>query len=398
MSKAFDTVSHNKLLEKLCCFGFNRGLVSWFQSYLHHRRQQVTALGSTSSPIPVTSGVPQGSILGPILFLLYVNDLPDAVSSSTIATFADDTKLFKCISCETDNHLLQEDLNSVKEWSFSSGLTFNSTKCKIQTISRKRKPIIAPYFMGNAQLQYCNQERDLGVWISSDLTWRKQVECQSAKANKMLGYVKRTTKNIKTLTTRRTLYLTIVRSQLAYATQVWAPQTVELIRGVERVQRRATKYILHLPFTCNLSYKSRLIQTSLIPLTYWHEYLDMVFFFKIINKLIYLDNNSLPKTKEPQRLTRSCTRAEGTNFEERLCRTSTYSRSYLIRSTRTWNALPKEIPRQTTSLQTFKTKMMEYYYSALQSTFDVDDPRTWKTVCVKCNCTRSLLVSPSCCF
>ena len=113
MTKAFDRVNHEILINKLRRFGFNNNLLNWFQSYLHHRRQQVTVLGSTSSSLPVTSGVPQGSILGPILFLLYVNDLPDAVSSSTIATFADDTEIFKPIASKTDSNKLQEDLNTL---------------------------------------------------------------------------------------------------------------------------------------------------------------------------------------------------------------------------------------------------------------------------------------------
>ena len=277
---------------------------------------------------------------------------------------------------------------------------FNQSKCKVQTISRKRKPIMASYSMGNTQLDHCFQERDLGVWISFDLSWKKQVESQSTKANQILGYVKRTTKNLKSLTTRRTIYLTIVRAHLGYATQVWAPQTVEQIRKIERVQRRATKYILHLPFNSDVSYKDRLIQCNLIPLTYWHEYLDMAFFFKLINNLIHVNDTFLPKSKKSERSTRLSRNAVGTTFKEQRYRTSTYSRSYLIRSTRTWNALPKEITQNhnKSSLATFKNILKEYYYSALSLTFDPDDPRTWKTICVKCNCVRSLLVPPSCCF
>ncbi|CAB3994070.1 Hypothetical predicted protein [Paramuricea clavata] len=98
MSKAFDRVNHEILIEKLRHLGFKTNLLRWFKSYLYHRRQQVTVLGATSPTLPVTSGVPQGSILGPVLFLLYVNDLPDKISSSSIAAFADDTKIFKRIS------------------------------------------------------------------------------------------------------------------------------------------------------------------------------------------------------------------------------------------------------------------------------------------------------------
>ena len=147
MTKAFDKVNHELLINKLRRFGFKTNLLNWFQSYLYHRRQQVTVLGSTSSSLPVTSGVPQGSILGPILFLLYVNDLPDAVSSSTIATFADDTKLFKRIASNTDSNKLQEDLNTLEQWSTSSNLAFNPTKCKVETISRKRSKLIKTCYM-----------------------------------------------------------------------------------------------------------------------------------------------------------------------------------------------------------------------------------------------------------
>ena len=184
-----------------------------------------------------------------IIFLLYVNDLPDAVSSSTIATFADDTKLFKRIASNTDSNKLQENLNTLEQWSTSSHLAFNPTKCRVETISRKRSKLIKVcYTMGDLQLEHCSYERDLGVWISTDLTWKKQVEAQSGKANKILGYVKRTSNSIKSIDTKRTIYLTIVRAHLAYSSPVWAPQTADNIKNIERIQRRATKYILGLPY------------------------------------------------------------------------------------------------------------------------------------------------------
>ena len=132
MTKAFDKVNHELLINKLRRFGFKTNLLNWFQSYLYHRRQQVTVLGSTSSSLPVTSGVSQGSILGPILFLLYVNDLPDAVCSSTIATFADDTKLFKRIASDTDSNKLQDDVNTLEQWSTSSNLPLTQQNARLK--------------------------------------------------------------------------------------------------------------------------------------------------------------------------------------------------------------------------------------------------------------------------
>ena len=125
MSKAFDKVSHTALINKLRKYNIGGSLLQWFTSYLHDRQQRVTTLGATSSQKPVCSGVPQGSILGPILFLLYVNDLPDAVTNSTVACFADDTKIFRRIDSITDAILLQDDLNNLESWSKTSDLMFN---------------------------------------------------------------------------------------------------------------------------------------------------------------------------------------------------------------------------------------------------------------------------------
>ena len=153
MSKAFDKVSHTALINKLLKYNIGGSLLQWFTSYLHDRQQRVTTLGATSSQKPVCSGVPQGSILGPILFLLYVNDLPDAVTNSTVACFADDTKIFRRIDSITDAILLQDDLNNLESWSKISGLMFNEEKCKNISITRRRQPINHPYCIKGKELK-----------------------------------------------------------------------------------------------------------------------------------------------------------------------------------------------------------------------------------------------------
>ncbi len=140
MSKAFDRINHKRLILKLSNSGIGGNLLNWFESYLTDRRQRVTVLGVTSSTLPVTSGVPQGSILGPALFLLYVNDLPEADLSSRVAMFADDTKLFSAIKSQDDVASLQADLVNLEHWSSQSGLSFNKSKCKHQSIMRKIVP------------------------------------------------------------------------------------------------------------------------------------------------------------------------------------------------------------------------------------------------------------------
>ena len=140
-SKAFDKVDDTKLLGRLHQYGITGKLHDWFRSYLQERKQQVTVLGATSRELPVTPGVPQGSLLGPILFLLFVDDLPNTVKTSRVACYADDSKIFKSIDSITDCNALQSDLNDLVSWSESSGLMFNQSKCKYQCITCKKSPV-----------------------------------------------------------------------------------------------------------------------------------------------------------------------------------------------------------------------------------------------------------------
>jgi hypothetical protein len=125
-----------------------------------------------------------------------------------------------------------------------------------------------------------NKQKDLGVIVSKDLKWSLDVQAVSNKANKMLGFVKRSCFHASDPKVRKTLCLTLVRSQLGYCSQVWAPQTTYDIQILERVQRRSTKFILSLPFQIDISYPKRLAKLNILPITYWHEYLDLVYLFK----------------------------------------------------------------------------------------------------------------------
>ena len=395
MSKAFDKVSHTRLLYKLRMFGFGGSLLEWFRSYLADRHQRVTVLGAASDPLLVSSGVPQGSILGPSLFLLYVNDLPDAIKTSNIAMFADDTKIFKEIKSSNDVTLLQADLNRLDGWSTASGLKFNESKCKLQSITRKIKPVASSYLLNGISLESVKIERDLGIWVSNTLSWHKQATEQAARANKLLGYIRRNTRHLKSTVVRKSVYLTLVRPHLAYASQVWAPQSIDLISRVERIQRRATKYILNLPFSNTIGYTSRLKRLSLLPVTYWHEYLDMTFFFKMTHNLVYVQPSVLPVARS-SRLTRS-SKSNIIKYELRKCRTSTYQKSYLQRTIRIWNTLADELNLSMDSLTTFKSVMLRYYFKSMEN-FDCDNPRTFKSVCLKCNSSRSLVRPISCCY
>ena len=396
ISKAFDKVNHERLAHKLRMAGFGGKLLQWFHSYLTNRNQRVTVLGATSNTLPVTSGVPQGSILGPLLFVLYVNDLPDAVTSSQVAMFADDTKLFTTVKREDDCKRLQSDLDNLQTWSLASGLPFNEKKCESQRITRKIMPITNNYKLNTLNIQQTDSERDLGVWVENRLTWNKQVNEQSTKANKLLGYIRRSSLYIHNTAVRRTLYLALVRPHLGYATQTWAPQSVELLKQVERTQRRATKFILELPISSTMDYTTRLQVLSLLPICYWHEYLDMVLFYKITHGLVHINASLLP-TIRTSRQTRSST-SSSTKYVIPKCKTSTYQRSFFIRSTRIWNLLTDQLKLDTCGLSTFKTVIFNYYSMSLRTCYNVNDPRSYKTICPKCNSVRSLSIPISCCM
>ena len=202
---------------------------------------------------------------------------------------------------------------------------------------------------------------------------------------------------IKSPIVRRTAYLTLVRSHLGYATQLWTPQSVDLMRKIERVQRRATKFILSLPFFCEQSYTSRLIELNLLPISYWHELLDMIFFFKSVTGIVNLNSSVVPKI-HVTRVTRSYN-PDSPHFFSRKCKTTTFQRSFLNRTTRIWNTLSNDINLSVKlPLSQFKSLLYNYYLSALKSVYDPENPRSWKSICPYCNSSRSLNTNIRCCF
>ena len=201
----------------------------------------------------------------------------------------------------------------------------------------------------------------------------------------MLGFVKRSSYDIHNQPVRKMLYLTLVRNQLAYGSQVWAPQTVNNILTLECIQRRATKFILSLPYHTDVSYKERLKIIDFLPITYWHEYLDLVHLFKCV--ISNPDPNI--SIKASVRQTRSNTN-HGILLNVAKCRTVSYQTSFYIRCAKVWNNLPCCIRDITKSLASFKRALFMYYKDLTGTIYDPDDSRSFKTVCVKCHASRPL--------
>ena len=240
--KAFDKVPHQRLLLKLKAHGIGDSITDWIEQWLTDRRQRVVVDGEVSNWKSVLSGVPQGSVLGPILFLIYINDLDDSITSNVLK-FADDTKLFRKVSTDDDKQHLQNDLDRLVKWSEKWQMLFNFGKCKC--LHTGHGNLNVNYKMGDTVLGTTVKEKDLGVTISADMKVSEQCGIAASKSNQILGLIRRniTYKGKKLIIP---LYKAIVRPHLEYCIQAWRPYRKKDIDTLERIQRRATKMILEL--------------------------------------------------------------------------------------------------------------------------------------------------------
>ena len=169
------------------------------------------------------------------------------------------------------------------------------------------------------------------ICVSSNLTWTTQVRQQVSKASKLQSYIRRNTMFVTDISPRRTLYLALVRSHFGYCSQIWAPQKIDLISMLGRTQRRETKYILNLPFSTDIDYGTRLRFLQLLPVSYWHEYVDLTLFFKITHG--FVESSALPVIRVTRRTTRSSSN-NSFKYVIRKCKTTTYQQSFFVRTCR----------------------------------------------------------------
>ena len=176
-SKAFDKVSHLILMQKLCNFGVSGCLLNWCRDYLSNSEQRVVKDGKSSDWRPIPSGVPQGSLLGPLLFVIFINDLPDVVSpTSLVALYADDCKTSRVIQQPCDHESLQDDLNSLVSWSRLNHMSFKTKKCKLMRITKNCSPIFAPLQLGGTTLEITAEFSDLGLLTNHKLSWNFHID------------------------------------------------------------------------------------------------------------------------------------------------------------------------------------------------------------------------------
>ena len=273
--RAFDSLSHNKLIHKLISYGISGNLLYWIQSFLNNRTQIVRVGNHLSNPCPVSSGVHQGSVLGPILFLLFINDVTDSFQDTISAKlFADDIKIYTTLTHPSDYTSFQSHLDLIHAWSSTWQLPKSHSKCNILEIGKRFQPINNHTFnISSIPLTSLQSIPDLGITIENTLTFNNHIQCIVTRANQRAHLIHRCflSKDTNSLIRAFKVY---VRPLLEYITPVWSPYEIGLINSIESVQRSFTK---RLPGLRDTSYADRLSILKLQSLEHRRLITDLIY-------------------------------------------------------------------------------------------------------------------------
>lgn len=352
-AKAFDKVPHRRLLEKFKAHSVEGNVLCWIESWLSGRQQRTVLNGAASGWEDVWSGVPQGSVLGPLAFIVFINDLDVACSMITIMNkFADDTKIANIVHNQADISDLQACLNGLVTWADTWGMAFNVTKCKVMHLGRNNPQ--AEYTMSGGKLEASDAERDIGVKVHKSL--RPAAQCREAagRANVVLGQISRAF-HFRDRRTFVKLYKQYVRPHLEFAIPAWSPWTLGDREMLEKIQRRAVRMVSGLQ---GRTYEDRLKELGMLSLEGRRTLYDLVQTFKIIrgfddvDHAIWFDlvgNNPTRHTRQtndPLNILRPNPRNE--------IRRSFFS----VRVVDAWNALPSEV-KHAKSITMFKNSVRD---------------------------------------
>ena len=370
--KAFDTVPHSLLLHKLHLYGIEGPIHQWLSAFLTKRQMKVVVEGELSTSAAVSSGVPQGTVLGPLLFLCHINDLPDVVKSQ-VRLFADDCVLYRQIKSQRDHVKLQEDLSSLHDWACTWGMRFNTTKCQVMSIDQKSSHF---YNIDGHILKHTPQEKYLGVTLSDDLKWSPHINNTTKKANAVLGLLRRNLQFCPEQC-KRTAYIALTRSILEYGACVWDPYLQKDIDNLERVQRRALRFITG-DYTSRDpgSIASMRRRLNLPTLASRRQVLKLSSFFKTVEGLVPglpIENfltRARPrrniKTKQfKDHKTQNILERQVINhdkgFKIHHCNTEQYKHSFFVSTPLAWNHLPSSVTNSP-SLEVFRSKIGESHH------------------------------------
>ena len=360
-AKAFDKVDHEILLKKLTNIGITGKLLDWLESFLSDRNQTVVVDGVLSYLTSVLSGVPQGTVLGPLLFLIYVNDISNCIQFSKISCFADDARILKSISTSSDSSLLQQDLYAVSRWSKANNMELNDDKfVYLNFNSRPNNFLLAnlPFYKENLYyttpsgkvLESSSDVSDLGVTFSDNFDWSLHVSSIVQKAKKKAGWALSVFSN-RSPQVMVTLYKSMIRSLLEYACPVWCGLSLQNLRDLESIQRSFTNKVICPAYVSD--YWERLQYLKLRSLQRRRERYIILHLWKILNNQVSNDLNiqfyeSLrygPQAHVPSLISRSSLKAQ-----------TLYDSSLAVAGTKLWNMIPKSV-KLCSSLNSFKANL-----------------------------------------
>lgn len=314
-SKAFDRVDHSILLQKLATFDIPQNILSWMKTYLSSRRQYVKMGDHESTDFIVNSGVPQGSHIGPTIFIAFINDLPSIASDEVfLSMFADDVRAAKIIRGEGDTFVLQTFIDALEQWCNTNELHLNIGKCAIMPIHRHKSAPIPMYFYGNHRIASAGDQRDLGVIIDDKLSFTAHIDKVVPKAYAALGFLKRFCFDITDQSTIKTIYSALVQSKLDYCSTVWL--TIPSMRAdkIESILRQFTMYACREYPNANndyhiTSYIDRLKKLNMISLNRRRINNALLFFYDLLNdnihcpfvKSLFCINPNVRNFRDPER-------------------------------------------------------------------------------------------------
>lgn len=360
--KCFDRIDHKVLLSKLYAAGIHGDLFRWFASYIRRRSQAVVVQGFSSHWVSIPSGVPQGSILGPLLFVIFILDIAQCFKNSKILLFADDMKILKVISTLRDVHNLQEDLLRFQSYCNLNKLDLNVNKCFYVTFSRKQTILDEGYNLLNTRLKKADDVKDLGVIHDGKLVFDKHIDNIVRKASKALGFIMRTSVDFRSIKTVKILYCAYVRSHLEYASQVWNPQYSTYINRIESIQKRFLRFLDYKARVYSSDYEHRCVRYHFLPLVTRRSIADVCYLAQIATGVI----------DSPELLSKISLNTNMLRFRSRpilhvpFANTNYRQNTFLIRSCNSFSKLPIDIDLFFTSIASIKKLMTRSHFGILE--------------------------------
>ena len=359
-AKAFDKVPHQRLIAILKAHGIQENLLNWIEAWLTGRQQRVVISGETSDWLPVTSGVPQGSVLGPILFIIFINLFDLAVKDNVklLSKFADDTKVGCIVDTENDVKNMQYVLDKVVEWADLWQMQYNGDKCKVLHFGRQNTG--AHYAMGGyapagSILEKPALEKDLGVIISTDLKPALQCQAAAKKANSVLGRMARAI-SYRDKRVWLSLYKVYVRPILEYCVQAWRPWMAKDVKVLEDVQKRAIRMTSGLKGD---SYEKKLKEVKMTSLEERRQRGDIIQTWKILNGKDQVQENHWFQRYTENQGPETRLSSNSVNLRHKPFRTDVRRHSYGVRVPKIWNDIPMEV-RSEVKINQLKNKYDEF--------------------------------------